>query len=171
MGLRHRAMLADLITNGCRIGALCRLRTGDLRTHEEGRLFRFREKNGREREIPVRNDLEEWIEAYMGGAGIAEDPTTAPLWRSALRGGSVTLRRVIEGAVRTIFKHRLAADGIPDNLTPNYFRFMIVTAVLSQNVPVEEVQHLVGCYPPSTIQLSDRWRRRVTRSIVECIPF
>ena len=29
--------------------------------HEEGRLFRFREKNGKRREIPVRDDLDEWI--------------------------------------------------------------------------------------------------------------
>ena len=81
MGLRDRAMLGTLITTGCRIGALCRLRIGDLRTHEEGRLFRFREKNGKEREIPVRDDLDEWIQAYMQAAGVGEDPPGAPLWR------------------------------------------------------------------------------------------
>ena len=39
MGLRDRAMLGTLITTGCRIGALFRLRVGDLRTHGEGWLF------------------------------------------------------------------------------------------------------------------------------------
>ena len=171
MGLRDRAMLGTLITTGCRIGALCRLRIGDLRTHEEGRLFRFREKNGKEREIPVRDDLDEWIEAYMGAAGIGEDPPGAPLWRGALRGGSLTRRQVNQAAVRAMLKRRLAAAGLPDNLTPHSFRVMVVTALLSQNVPVEEVQHLVGHSHPSTTQLYDRRRRRVTRSIVERIPF
>ena len=63
MGLRDRSMLGILITTGYRIGALCRLRIGDLRDHEEAGVFRFREKNGKEREIPVRDDLGEWIQA------------------------------------------------------------------------------------------------------------
>ena len=171
MGLRDRAMLGTLITTGCRIGALCRLRVGDLRHHEEGWLFRFREKNGKEREIPVRDDLDEWIQAYMAAAGIGEDPPGAPLWRGALRGGSLTHRRVAQAAVRAMLKRRLATAGLPDNLTPHSFRVMVVTALLSQNVPVEEVQHLVGHSHPSTTQLYDRRRRRINRSIVERIPF
>ena len=126
MGLRDRAMLGTLITTGCRIGALCRLRIGDLRDHEEGRLFRFREKNGKEREIPVRDDLEEWIQAYMQAAGIAEDSPAAPLWRGALRGGSLTRRQVNQAAVRAMLKRRLASAGLPDNLTPHSFRVMVV---------------------------------------------
>ena len=72
---------------------------------------------------------------------------------------------------RAMLKRRLASAGLPDNLTPHSFRVMVVTALLSQNVPVEEVQHLVGHSHPSTTQLYDRRRRRVTRSIVERIPF
>ena len=71
---------------------------------------------------------------------------------------------------RAMLKRRLASAGLPDNLTPHSFRVMVVTALLSQNVPVEAVQHLVGHSHPSTTQLYDR-RRRVTRSIVERIPF
>ena len=106
----------------------------------------------------------------MGAAGIAEDPTEAPLWRGAPRGGSLTRRRVTQAAVRAMLKRRLVSAGLPDNLTPRSFRVMVVTALLSQNVPVEEVQHLVGHSHPSTTQLYDR-RRRVTRNIVERIPF
>ncbi len=119
----------------------------------------------------MRDDLDEWIRAYMQAAGIAEDPTEAPLWRGALRGGYLTRRQVNQAAVRAMLKRRLASAGLPDNLTPHSFRVMVVTALLSQNVPVEEVQHLVGHSHPSTTQLYDRRRRRVTRSIVERIPF
>ena len=109
----------------------------------------------------MRDDLEEWIQAYIQAAGIGENPPG---------GGSLTRRRVNQAAVRAMLKRRLAAAELPDNLTPHSFRVMVVTALLSQNVPVEEVQHLVGHYHPSTTQLYDR-RRRVTRSIVERIPF
>ena len=74
MGLRDRAMLGTLITTGCRIGALCRLRVGDLRASEDGRVFRFREKNGKRRAIPVRDDLDQWLREYIEAAGISQDP-------------------------------------------------------------------------------------------------
>ena len=103
----------------------------------------------------MRDDLDQWIQAYMASAGITEDPPGSPLWRGALRGGSLTRRRVNQAAVRAMLKRRLAAAGLPDNLTPHSFRVMVVTALLSQNIPVEEVQHLVGHSHPSTTQLYD----------------
>ena len=78
IGLRDRAILGTMITTGCRVGALCRLRLRDLQPHEDGRTFRFREKNGKEREIPVRHDLDQWIDAYLQVAGIAGDPSRLP---------------------------------------------------------------------------------------------
>ena len=172
IGLRDRAIFGTMITTGCRVGALCRLRIGDLRPQEDGRTFRFREKNGKEREIPVRHDLAEWIDKYLQAAGIAADPPGSPLWRQApTRWGALTTRRLRTSGVRAMLKTRLAAAGLPTNLTPHSFRVMVVTALLSQNVPVEEVQHLVGHSHPSTTQLYDRRRRRINRSIVERIPF
>ena len=105
-------------------------------------------------------------------------PSQVSTWKRHARGEgdcpllrSLTGRRVTPAAVRAMLKRRLASAGLPDNLTPHSFRVMVVTALLSQNVPVEEVQHLVGHSHPSTTQLYDRRRRRVTRSIVERIPF
>ena len=46
---------------------------------------------------------------------------------------------------------------------------MVVTDLLSQNVPMEDVQYLAGHSSPRTTQLYDRRRRRVTRNIVERI--
>lgn len=172
VGVRDRAILGTFITTGCRVGALCRLRIGDLRPQEDGRAFRFREKNGKEREIPVRSDLDEWLDEYLQATGIAGAPPDSPLWRQAPNlWGALTERRLRTSGVRAMLKTRLAAAGLPTNLTPHSFRVMVVTALLSQNVPVEEVQQLVGHSHPSTTQLYDRRRRRINRSIVERIPF
>ena len=172
VGVRDRAILGTFITTGCRVGALCRLRIGDLQPQEGGRTFRFREKNGKEREIPVRHDLDEWIDEYIQVAGIAGEPASSPLWRQAPNlWGALTTRRLRTSGVRAMLKTRLAAAGLPTNLTPHSFRVMVVTALLSQSVPVEEVQHLVGHSHPSTTQLYDRRKRRINRSIVERIPF
>ena len=63
----------------------------------------------------------------------------------------------------------IQAAGLPTNLTPHFFRIMVVTALLRQNVPVEEVQQLVGHSHPSTTQLYDRRGRRINRRIFERI--
>ena len=55
------------------------------------------------------------------------------------------------------------------NISPHSFRVMVVTDLLSQNVPVQDVQYLAGHSAPSTTQVYDRRARRVTRNIVERI--
>jgi len=61
VGLRDRAVLGVLAYTGARIGALARLRCGDFQDHGPQRVLRFREKGGKEREIPVRHDLDDWL--------------------------------------------------------------------------------------------------------------
>ena len=65
VGLRDRAVLGVLAYTGARIGALAKLRRGDWQDHGTQRMLRFREKMGKEREIPTRHDLEEWLNAYI----------------------------------------------------------------------------------------------------------
>ena len=79
-----------LITTGCRIGAFCRLRVGDLRRHADGRSYRCHEKNGKRYAIPAHDDLDQWLREYIGSAGIVGDFPSAPLWRGALRGACLT---------------------------------------------------------------------------------
>ena len=120
----------------------------------------------------MRNDLDEWVEKYLQAAGIAGDPPDSPLWRHGPNHwAAFTRRRLRTSGVRAMLKRRLKAAGLPTNLTPHSFRVMVVTVLLSQNIPVEEVQHLVGHSHPSTTQLYDRRRHRINRSIVERIPF
>lgn len=68
-GLRDRAVLAY---TGARIGAVAKLRLADYRDLGEQRALRFQEKSGKEREIPVRHDLEAWLRDYIAAAGIED---------------------------------------------------------------------------------------------------
>ena len=87
VGLRDRAVLGVLTYTGARVGALARLRRGDLQNQEPQRVLRFREKGGKQREIPVRHDLDEWIAAYLEAGGIDLSSKDAPLFLAAERGG------------------------------------------------------------------------------------
>ena len=172
VGRRDRALLGTLITTGTRVGALARLRIGDLQEQDGYRILRFREKGGKERDIPVRSDLDEWLTAYMAGADIENDPREAPLWRAAInQAGTLARSGLTTDGLRHLVKRRLAEAGLPRTLTPHSFRVMVVTDLLGQNVPIEQVQYLVGHSHPSTTQLYDRRRRRVARNVVDRISF
>ena len=84
VGLRDRAVLGVLTYTGARVGALARLRRGDLEDQGAQRVLRFREKGGQQREIPVRHDLDRWLEEYLQAARIAADPKETPLFLAAL---------------------------------------------------------------------------------------
>ena len=68
-----------------------------------------------------------------------------------------------------IVKRRLADAGLPAIISPHSFRVMVVTNLLSQNVPIDDVQYLAGHANSQSTQLYDRRRRRVARTIVDLI--
>ena len=171
VGLRDRAILGTLTYTGQRVGAVARLRLQDLRDYGDRRAFAFREKRGKEREIPLRFDLDQWIAEYIAVAALEDDRKSAPLFRTTSSSAATgfTDRGVEPWTIRTLLKRRLRDAGLPEIITPHSFRVMVVTDLLSQDVPIEEVQYLAGHSHPSTTQVYDRRSRRVTRNLVERI--
>ena len=68
-----------------------------------------------------------------------------------------------------MLKRRLKDAGLPPIFSPHSFRVLVVTDLLSRDVPLEDVQYLASHANPKTTQIYDRRRRRVTRNIVERI--
>src|SRR5262249_32941844 len=170
VGLRDRAILGVLAYTGARVGAVAKLRLGDYRNLGEQRALRFGEKGGKEREIPVRHDLEAWINEYIAAAGIEGGSRNSPLFRAADgKRKSLVLERLEAHGIRRMLKRRLGDAGMPELYSPHSFRVTVVTDLLNQNVPLEDVQYLAGHSSPTTTRIYDRRRRRVTRNIVERI--
>lgn len=170
VGLRDRAVLGVLAYTGARVGAVAKLRLSDYRNLGEQRVLRFREKGGREREIPVRHDLEAWLNEYIAAAGISEATKASPLFRAADgKRKALTEDRHVAHSMRQMMKRRLKDAGLPELFSPHSFRVTVVTDLLNQNVPLEDVQYLAGHASPTTTRIYDRRRRKVTRNIVERI--
>ena len=167
-GVRDRALFGTLAYTGARVGAVTNLRLQDLRDLGRFRTLWFREKRGREREIPVRYDLDEWLAALPGGrrASTAIPETLPSFARSPPAGPPSSRGPSSPGPSARSFKRRLRAAGLPDIITPHSFRAMVVTDLLSLGVSTEHVQYLVGHTRPSTTQLYDRRAKKVTRNIV-----
>jgi len=170
MGLRDRAILATLAYTACRAGAVAKLRLGDLQFDGVQFVLRFQEKGGKSREIPVRHDLEGFIRAYIEAAGISGDGKDTPLYRASNgRSGLLTGRAMDSRVVCDLVKRRLRDAGLPSRLSPHSFRVAAITDLLTQGVPLEDVQYLAGHAEPRTTGLYDRRQKKVTRNIVERI--
>ena len=157
------AILGTLTYTGARVGAIARLRLRDLRDYGE--------KRGKEREIPLRLDLNQWLQAYLLLVDAAAEDRDAPLFRplSAASRNRLSSRPIGPWTIRSMLKRRLRDAALPLIITPHSFRAMVVTDLLEQGVPIEDVQYLVGHSHPSTTQIYDRRARKVTRNIVERI--
>ena len=170
VGLRDRAILATLAYTACRAGAVAKLRLGDFQCDGAQFVLRFQEKGGKSREIPVRHDLEGFIRAYIEAAGIEADAKDRPLYRAGNgRSGLLTEKAMDSRVVCDLVKRRLKDAGLPSRLSPHSFRVAPITDLLTQGVPLEDVQYLAGHAEPRTTGLYDRRKKKVTRNIVERI--
>lgn len=170
VGLRDRAIIGILTYTAVRVGAIAKLRRGDFYATSEQHSLRFAEKGGKSREIPVRHDLQQFISSYLQAAGMEYSDRSTPLFRTAIR----RTRRLTQLAmnadvVSRMVKRRMREAGLSDRLSAHSFRVTIITDLLSQGVPLEDVQNLAGHADPRTTRLYDRRQRRVTRNIVERI--
>lgn len=170
VGLRDKTILGVLAYTGARVGAVAKLRLGDYRDLGAQKVLRFREKGGKDREIPVRHDLEEWLHEYITAAALSDENRNAPLFRAAEKNRPVLTGKPFNAhLIRQMLKRRLEDAGLPDVFSPHSFRVTVVTDLLKQNIPLEDVQFLAGHSSPTTTRIYDRRRRKVTRNIVERI--
>ncbi|WP_244832503.1 tyrosine-type recombinase/integrase [Caballeronia sp. TF1N1] len=170
IGLRDRAVLLTLAYTGARVGAVAKLQMGDVRRHGEQWSIRFNEKGGKQRDIPVRHDLRTCLIAYMEAAGVLDDAKTAPLFRASPgRRKNLTAAPFAEQDIRRMMKRRLNHATLSTEFSPHSFRVAVVTDLLKQDVPLEDVQYLAGHSDPKTTLIYDRRRRSVTRNTVERI--
>jgi site-specific recombinase XerD len=171
VGLRDRAIIATLIYTAARVGAVAKLRLGDYYADGHQWWFRFDEKGGKARMIPARHDVELYIEAYMTAVGVENDAEDTPLFRSTIRKTKLlTTRALTTNDIYRMVKRRLQDAGLPSrHLSCHSFRATAITDLLTQGVPLEDVQYLAGHCDPRTTRLYDRRQKQVTRNIVERI--
>jgi site-specific recombinase XerD len=168
--LRDRAVIATLIYTAARAGAVAKLRMKHLVDDGTQYLLRFEEKGGKARAIPVRHNLQGYLLDYLNAAGLLNAPKDASLFRSMNgRFGRLTQNPLSGVDICRLVKRRLKEAGLPDTMSPHSFRVCTVTDLLTQNVPLEDVQYLAGHADARTTRLYDRRPKRVTRNLVEKI--
>jgi site-specific recombinase XerC len=82
-GLWDRALLGVLAYTFARIGAVVNLKVEDYYPSGKRFLLRFKEKGGKEKELPVHHKLEELLDQHLKASGLDKEPGS-PLFPAAL---------------------------------------------------------------------------------------
>ncbi len=165
---RDRAVIATLAYTAAREGAIARLQMKDW-TEETGHsVLCFHEKGGKQRIIPVRHDLQRYLVDYLETFSLDRSKAKGPLFRT-IRDGFLTDRAMSGVDICRMLKKRLNTARLPEKLSPHSFRSCSATDLLTQGVPLEDVQYLLGHSDARVTRLYDRRQQTVTRNIVERI--
>ena len=82
VGLRDRVVIGILIYTAARVGAVARPRRSDFYEVAGQACLRVHEKGGKVRQIPVRHDLLEFLQANLDQSGSRFAEPASPLFRS-----------------------------------------------------------------------------------------
>jgi site-specific recombinase XerD len=168
-GLRDRALISLMVYSFARIGAALGMTVEDVFTQNRRLWVRLREKGGKRHAMPCHHNLEEYLTAYLDGAGLRADPK-GPLFRTIGRGTRQLTRTVLPQAnAYAMIRRRAAAAGIATKLGNHSFRATGITAYLKNGGTLEKAAAMANHASTRTTQLYDRRRDELSLDEVERI--
>ena len=84
-GLRDRALIGLMVFSFARIGAALGMKVEDVNVQSLRLWVRLHGKGGKVHEMPCHHSLEAYLDAYLDGCGLRQDPK-GPLFRTIGRG-------------------------------------------------------------------------------------
>jgi site-specific recombinase XerD len=167
-GLRDRALVAVMVYSFARVSAAVGLKVEDYYQDGKRWWFRFREKGGKQHQVPAHHSAEAYLDAYLLAARIGEDKKT-PLFQSVNRDGLLTGRAMTRNDAFRMVKRRAKAAGIPETTCNHTFRATGITAYLDNGGTIENAQAIAAHESPRTTKLYDRTNDEITLDEIERI--
>jgi integrase/recombinase XerC len=168
-GLRDRALIGLMVYSFARIGAALAMKVEDVYVQNRRLWVRLHEKGGKRHEMPCHHNLETYLEAYLDGSGIRQDPK-GPLFRTIGRTTRLLTRTPLPQAnAYAMIRRRAAAAGIKTRIGNHTFRATGITAYLKNGGTLEQAAAMANHASTRTTQLYDRRRDELTLDEVERI--
>jgi integrase/recombinase XerD len=169
IGLRDRALIALMVYSFGRVGAVVKMRVKDYFPKGKRHFIRLHEKGGKYHEVPVHHKAEDFLDAYINAAGIA-DEKGGPLFRSVGgRGRELTKNEMSRFDVWAMVKRRAKEAGVHDEISPHTFRATGITAYLENGGTLEKAQQIAAHESASTTKLYDRTSDAISLDEIERI--
>ena len=168
-GLRDRALIALMVYSFARIGAALAMKVEDVFIQNRRLWVHLREKGGKAHAMPCHHSLEEYLDAYLGQAGIAGD-SKGPLFRTIGRGTVLLTRTPLPQAnAYAMIARRALAAGIGTKVGNHSFRATGITAYLKNGGTLEKAAAMANHSSTRTTQLYDRRRDEMSLDEIERI--
>jgi len=163
-GLRNRAAIALMAYTFARVSPVVGLSVSDYRLEGKRTRLRLMEKGGKEKQVWLHREAEEFLDAYIKEAGIED--MDAPLFQSLdkahrLTGEGIT-RRDIE-----VVKIRCKNAGLSGEFCNHTFRATGITVFLNNGGLLEAAQDMANHTDPRTTKLYDRRKDLATLNEIE----
>ena len=169
IGLRDRALIGLMIYSFARVGAALGMTVEDVFTHGRRLWVRLQEKGGKAHAMPCHHSLEEYLHAYLDGAGIAGNGK-GPLFRTVGRGTARLTRTPLPQAnAYAMIRRRAAAAGIETRVGNHSFRATGITAYLKAGGTLENAAAMANHASTRTTQLYDRRQDAISLNEIERI--
>ena len=171
VGLRDRALIAVMTFGFARVTATITMRVQDYYTQGKRSYLRLHEKGGRYNQVPAHHLVQEYVDAYVEAAGIADEPDT-PLFRSAgrgARGGVLQSGGLSRQNVAAMVKRRAKKAALPSRISPHSFRATGITEYMRNGGDVETAARIAGHESTRTTQLYNRVQDDVSLDEIERI--
>lgn len=170
VGLRDRALIGVLAYSVARVSAVINMDVGDYFPQGKRYFFCLHEKGGKYHEVPAHHRAEEYVDAYLEAAGIA-DEKKSPLFRAMTPKRTLSDRRLRSTKVWEMVKRRAAQAGLPDTVTCHTFRATGITTYLENGGSIEKAQRMAAHADAKTTALYDRTSDKVSLDEIERIRY
>ena len=169
VGLRDRALLGLMVYSFARVSAVVNMKTKDYYQNGKRWWIRLHEKGGKFHEVPVHHLAEEYLDAYLEAAGIAEEKNK-PLFRTTrARTRALTENRLNRVETWKMIKRRALEAGVSVTTTCHTFRASGITAYLENGGTIEHAQQIAAHESPRTTKLYDRTDDAISLDEIERI--
>jgi integrase/recombinase XerD len=136
-GLRDRALLAVMVYSFARVSAVVGMDAEDYYQQGKRWWLRLHEKGGKHHEVPVHHKAEEYLDAWIGAAGIKKG---TPLWRSITKERNAGDNRMTRIDVYRMIKRRCRQAELGAAANCHTFRATGITAYLLNGGSLENAQ-------------------------------
>lgn len=168
-GLRDRALVALMVYTFARVGAALKMKVEDVYLQGRRTWVRLHEKGGKQHEMPCHHNLDEYLHAYIDGAGLGVQPK-AMLFRTATtRTGQLTDRPMSQADAYRMIQRRSLAAGIGTKIGNHSFRATGITEYLRNGGKLEIAQAMANHESARTTGLYDRRGDQINLDEVERI--
>jgi hypothetical protein len=134
-------------------------------------LLRFKEKGGKEKELPVHHKLEELLDQYLKASGLEKEPQSLLFPASIGKTGKLSRRPLVRTDAADMLKRRLKQAGLPAHYSPHSFRATGITNFLENDGTLEAAQRIAGHADSRTTKLYDRRGQKVLLEDMERIRY